>query len=175
MYTHRQQGVDMTRSTVRNSVLILFTLYLGTSVWMFGQGRSRHQTKRVVRTHNVRAFSFTRGHHQNSNRAHRRVHRQLLPLHTRLHHQVFRLQRPSHFRRGPIHHVQFSKRRPRDVPIGFKAVKIPSQRVKSGRKSTFFAGRWAVVQSDEKSISPSKLVPVQVSGQWTLRWKKAPE
>jgi hypothetical protein len=47
--------------------------------------------------------------------------------------------------------------------------------VKSGRKSTFFAGRWAVIKSDRKSISPSELVPVQVSGEWTLRWKKAPE
>jgi hypothetical protein len=47
--------------------------------------------------------------------------------------------------------------------------------VKSGRKSTFFAGRWAIIESDEKSISSSELVPVQVSGQWSLRWKKAPQ
>lgn len=166
----------MTRTTIRNSVLILFTLYLGTSVWMFGQGRFRQQTQRTVRKHHVvRAFSFTREHRRGFNRTQRKIHRRLLPLHTRLPHTVFRLQRPSHFRRGPIHHVQFSKRRPRDIPLGFKAVRIHSQRVKSGRKSTFFAGRWAIIKSDEKSISSSKLVPVQVSGQWSLRWKKAPE
>ena len=166
----------MTRNTIRNSVLILFTLYLGTSVWMFGQGRFRQQTKRTVRRHQVvRAFSVTREHRRGFNRTQRKIHRRLLPLHTRLDHQVFRLHRSSRFRRGPIHHVQFSKRRPRDVPVGFKAVRIPSQRIKSGRKSTFFAGRWAVIESDEKSISSSELVPVQVSGQWTLRWKKAPQ
>jgi len=164
----------MTRNTIRHSVLVLFTLYLGTSVWMFGDGRFRQQTRHVVRRHHVRAFSFTPGPHQNFHRAHRRHHHRLLPLHTRLHHQVFRLHRPAHFRRGPIRHVQFSKRRPRNVPVGFKAVRISSQRVKSGPKSAFFAGRWAVIQSDGKSISPSELVPVQVSGQWTLRWKKAP-
>ena len=165
----------MTRNTIRHSALILFTLYLGTSAWMFGDGRFRQHTQRVVRRHHVRAFSFTPGHRQNFNRTHRRLHHRLLPLHTRLHHQVFRLHQPSHFRRGPIRHVQFSKRRPRNVPVGFKAVRISSRRVKSGRRSTFFAGRWAVIQSDEKSISPSELVPVQVSGQWTLRWKNAPE
>jgi len=165
----------MTRTTIRHSALVLLTLYLGTSVWMFGDGRFRQQTQRVVRRHSVRAFSLTPGHHQHFNRAHRRLHHRVLPLHTRLHHQVFRHHRPSHFRRGPIHHVQFSKRRPRNLPVGFKAVRISSQRVKSGRKSVFFAGRWAVIQSDGKSISPSELVPVQVSGQWTLRWKKAPQ
>lgn len=166
----------MTSHTIRNSVLTLFTLYLGASVWMFGDSRFRQQTKRTIRKHHVvRAFSFTPGHHRSFNRTHRKIHRQLLPLHTRLPHTVFRLHRPSHFRRGPIHHVQFSKRRPRGIPLGFKAVRIPSQRIKSGRKSTFFAGRWAVIESDEKSISSSELVPVQVSGKWTLRWKKAPE
>ncbi len=165
----------MTRNTIRHSALILFTLYLGTSAWMFGDSRFRQQTRRVVRTHHVRAFSFTAGHRQNFNRTHRKLHHRLLPLHTRFHHQVFRLHQPSHFRRGPIRHVQFSKRRPRNVPLGFKAVRISSQRVKSGRRSTFFAGRWAVIQSDGKSISPSELVPVQVAGQWTLRWKKAPQ
>jgi len=165
----------MTRNTIRNSVLILFTLYLGTSVWMFGEGRFRQQTQREVSRHPIHAFSFTQGHHQNLSRTHRRFHHQLLLLHTRFHHQVFHLHNSSHFRRGPIHDVQFSKRRPRKVPVGFKVVRIPSQRVKSGRRSVFFAGRWAVIQSDEKSISPSELVPVQVSGQWTLRWKKAPE
>jgi len=166
----------MTRSTIRNSVLILLTLYLGTSVWMFGQGRFRHQTKRTIKRHHVaRAFSVTREHGRGFNRTQRKIHRRLLPLQTRLHHTVFRLHnKHTRFRRGPIHHVRFSKRRPRDVPLGFKAVRIPSQRVKSGRKSTFFARRWAVIESDEK-ISPSELVPVQVSGQWTLRWKKAPE
>ena len=163
----------MTRTTIRNSALILLTLYLGTSVWMLGDGRFRQQTHRIVRRHSVRAISLTRGPHQHFNRAHRRHHHRLLPLHTRLHRQVFGVHRPSHFRRGPIHHVQFSKRRPRNVPVGFKAVRISSQRVKSGRKSAFFAGRWAVIQSDGKSISPSELVPVQVAGQWTLRWKKA--
>ncbi len=176
VYTCRQsREEDMTRNTIRHSMLILFTLYLGTSVWMFGDGRFRQQTRRVVGRHHVRAFSFTRGPHQNFNRAHRRLHHRLLPLHTRLHHQVFRLHRPSQFRRGPIRHVQFSKRRPRNVPVGFKAVRISSQRVKSGGKSTFFAGRWAVIQSDGKSISPSELAPVQVSGQWTLRWRNAPQ
>ena len=165
----------MTRSTIRNSVLVLFTLYLGTSVWTFGEGRFRQQTKRVVRKHHVRAFSFTGAHRQNFNRTHRKFHHQLLPLHTRFHHQVFHFHKPSHFRRGPIHDVQFSKRRPRKVPFGFKVVRIPSQRVKSGRRSAWFSGRWAVIQSDEKSISPSELVPVQVSGQWTLRWKQEPE
>ena len=172
----------MTRNTIRNSVLILFTLYLGTSVWMFGQGRFRQQSQRTIRKHHVaRAFSLTGRHRQNFNRTQRKIHRRLLPLHTRLPHTVFRgHERRSHnrhsdFSRGPIHHVQFSKRRPRDIPLGFKAVRIHSQRVKSGRKSTFFAGRWAVIQSDEKSISSYELVPVQVSGEWTLRWKKAPE
>ena len=167
----------MTRSTLRNSALILLTLYLGTSVWMFGQGRFKHQTQRTVRRHRVdRAFSLTRGHRRNANRTQRKIHRRLLPLHTRLPHTVFRLHSEhSRFRRGPIHHVQFHKRRPRDIPLGFKAVRIHSQRVKSGRKSTFFAGRWAVIKSDEKSISPSELVPIQVSGEWTLQWKKTPE
>ncbi len=165
----------MTRNTILQPVLVLFTLYLGTSVWMFGDGRFRQQTKHVVRRHHVRAFSFTQGHGQHFNRTHRKIHHRLLPLHTRFHHQVFRLHRSSHFRREPIRHVQFSKRRPRNVPLGFKAVRISSQRVKSGSRSTFFAGRWAVIQSDQKSISPSELVPVQVSGQWTLRWKNAPQ
>ena len=165
----------MTRTTIRHSALVLLTLYLGTSVWMFGDGRFRHQTQRVVRRHSVCAVSLTQGHHRHFNRAHRRLHHRVLPLHTRLHHQVFRHHRPSHFRRGPIRHVQFFKRRPRNLPVGFKAVRISSQRVKSGPKSAFFAGRWAVIQSDGKSISPSELVPVQVSGQWTLRWKKAPQ
>ena len=38
--------------------------------------------------------------------------------------------------------------------------------MKSGPGSTWFAGRWATIKSDENSISPTELAPVWVAGQW---------
>jgi hypothetical protein len=90
-----------------------------------------------------------------------------------LQHQVF--HRRESFRHGFILNFQFFQHRPRHVPHGFKVVRVPNQRVKSGRTARWFAGRWATIKSDENSISPTELVPVWSSGQWSLKWKEAPE
>jgi hypothetical protein len=80
-----------------------------------------------------------------------------------------------HLHHGFIHNFQFFQLRPRRVLAGFKLVRIPGQRVKLGRSSKWFARRWATIKSDRKSISPTELVPVWSSGQWSLKWKETPE
>ena len=147
---------------IQKAILVLFTLFLTTSVWVFG-----HDMR-------VRLGSHTRMHrllnsaHRQSH-LHQEFHHQLFHLHQQFHHQVF------HLHHGFIHNFQFFQLRPRRVPAGFKLVKIPGQRVKSGRNSKWFARRWATIKSDRKSISPTELVPVWSSGQWSLKWKETPE
>ncbi len=149
---------------IRKAILVIFTLYLGTSVWVFGDGR------------HTRFGSPTRAHQRNFvPSGHRQLTRQ--PFHRReqlihqsfhhrqqLQHQLF--HRRESFRHGFILNFQLFRHRPRHVPSGFKAVRIPGQWVKSGPGSTWFAGRWVTIKSDENSISPTELAPLWVAGQW---------
>jgi len=146
---------------IQKAILVLFTLYLGTSVWVLGEVSHA----RVV----------TNWHPHNHGLAHLQVHHQLFHLHQQFHHQLFHLQQTFHSRHGFVLNFQFSQWRPHNVSRGFKVVKIPGQRVRSGRSSRWFAGRWVRVQTDADSISPTDLVPVWSSNQWTLKWKEAPE
>ncbi len=146
---------------IQKAILVLFTLYLGTSVWVLGEVR-RYRIVTKVQPHNLGL-------------AHSQVHHQLFHLHQQFHHQLLHLQQAFHSPHGFILNFQFFQWRPRNVPHGFKVVKIPGQRVRSGRSSRWFAGRWVKIKSDEDSISPTDLVPVWSSGHWTLKWKEAPE
>ena len=180
---------------VRKAILVLFTLYLGTSVWVFGGGRhtrfgspSRAHYRNFVpsghRQVTRRAFHrreqlTRRAFHRREQLTRRVFHRRERLIHHSFHrrqqlqHQVF--HRRESFRHGFILNFQFFQHRPRHVPHGFKVVRVPNQRVKSGRTARWFAGRWATIKSDENSISPTELVPVWSSGQWSLKWKEAPE
>jgi len=162
---------------IQKAILVLFTLFLTTSVWVFGHdSRARlgshtgvHHSHFVPSGHTRQLF------HRRQQLTHQSFHRrqqlqhQLFHLHQPFHHQVF------HLHHGFIHNFQFFQLRPRRVPAGFKLVRIPGQRVKSGRSSKWFARRWATIKSDRKSISPTELVPVWSSGQWSLKWKETPE
>jgi len=174
---------------IQKAILVLFTLYLGTSVWVFGAGsQSRrfgshtgvHHSHFVPSGHTRQLFhrrqqltrqSFHRRQQLTRQSFHRRqqFHHQLFHLHQQFHHQVF------HLHHGFIHNFQFFQRRPLRVSAGFKVVRIPGQRVKSGRSSKWFAARWVTIKSDRKSIFPTELVPVWSSGQWSLKWKETPE
>ncbi len=169
---------------VRKAILVLFTLYLGTSVWVFGGGRN---TRFGSPTRAQYRNSVPSGHRQVTRRAfHRREQLTRRVFHRRerlIHHSFHRRQQLQHqvfhrresFRHGFILNFQFFQHRPRHAPHGFKVVRVPNQRVKSGRTARWFAGRWATIKSDENSISPTELVPVWSSGQWSLKWKEAPE
>ncbi len=163
---------------IRKAILVLFTLYLGTSVWVFGGGsQSRrfgshtgvHHSHFVPSGHNRQLFHRRQQLTRQSFHRREQLQHQLFHLHQQFHHQLFHLQH------GFIHNFQFFQRRPRRVPAGFKLVRIPGQRVKSGRSSKWFARRWATIKSDRKSISATELVPVWSSGQWSLKWKETPE
>ena len=174
---------------IQKAVLVLFALFLTTSVWVFGgSSQSRrfgshtgaHHSHFVPSGHTRQLFhrrqqltrqSFHRRQQLTRQSFHRRqqLQHQLFHLHQQFHHQVF------HLHHGFIHNFQFFQRRPLRVPAGFKLVRIPGQRVKSGRSSKWFARRWAAIKSDENSISPTELVPVWSSGQWSLKWKETPE
>ena len=173
---------------IRKSILVLFTLYLGTSVWVFGGGRhtrfgshtgvhhshfvpSGHTRQLFHRRQQLTRQSFHRRQQLTRQSFHRRQqsHHQLFDQHQQFHHQLF------HRHHGFIHNFQFFQLRPHRVPAGFKLVRSPGQRVKSGRSSKWFARRWATIKSDRKSISPTELVPVWSSGQWSLKWKETPE
>ncbi len=165
---------------IRKSILVLFTLYLGTSVWVFGG--SRHtRFGSPTRAHHLNFVPS--GHRQLTPRSfHRREQltrqsfhrRQQLLQHQSFHrrqqlqHQLF--HRRESFRHGFILNFQFFRHRPRHVPHGFEVVRVPRQRVKSGRSFRWFAARWTTIKSD-KNISPNELVPVWSSGQWSLKWK----
>ena len=146
---------------IQKAILVLFSLYLGTSLSVLGEVRRY----RIV----------PRAQHHNLDLAHLQGHHQLFHLHQQLHHQLFHLQESLHSPHGLVLNYQFLPWRSRNVPSGFKVVKVPGQRVKSGRSSRWFSGRWVRVQTDEVSISPRDLVPVWSSGQWTLKWKEPPE
>ncbi len=180
---------------IRKAILVLFTLYLGTSVWVFGGGsQSRrlgshtgvhhshfvpsghtrqlfHRRQQLTRQSFHRRQQLTRQSFQRRQQlTHQSFHRReqlqhhLFHLHQQFHHQLL------HLRHGLIHNFQFFRLRPRRVSAGFKVVRVPRQRVKSGRSSRWFAARWATIKSD-KNISPNELVPVWSSGQWSLKWK----
>lgn len=163
---------------IRKAILVLFTLYLTTSVWVFGgSSQSRrfgshsgaHHSHFVPSGHTRQLFhrrqQLTRqSFHRRQQLTHQSFHRR-----QQLQHQLFH---PHH---GFIHNFQLFQLRPRRVPAGFKLVRIPGQRVKSGRSSKWFARRWVTIKSDRKSISPTELVPVWSSGQWSLKWKEMPE
>jgi len=163
---------------IRKAILVLFTLYLTTSVWVFGgSSQSRrfgshsgaHHSHFVPSGHTRQLFhrrqQLTRqSFHRRQQLTHQSFHRR-----QQLQHQLF------HLHHGFIHNFQLFKLRPRRVPAGFKLVRIPGQRVKSGRSSKWFARRWVTIKSDRKSISPTELVPVWSSGQWSLKWKEMPE
>jgi len=146
---------------IQKAILVLFTLYLGTSLWVLG-GVRRYRIVAKVQPHNLGL-------------AHLQVHHQLFHLHQQFHHQLFHFQESLHSPHGLVLNFQFLQWRPRKVSRGFKVLKIPGQRVNSGRSSRWFAGRWVRVQTDEDSISPTDLVPVWASGQWTLKWKETSE
>ncbi len=147
---------------IQKAILVLFTLFLTTSVWVFG-----HDVRTRLGSH-TRMHRLIDSAHRQSH-LHQQFHHQLSHLHQQFHHQVF------HLHHGFIHNFQFFQRRPLRVPAGFKLVRIPGQRVKSGRSSKWFARRWVTIKSDRKSISPTELVPVWSSGQWSLKWKETPE
>ena len=146
---------------IQKAILVLLTLYLGTSVWLLGEVR--------------RTWTVPKAQPQQLDLAHSQVHHQLFHLHQQLHHQLFHLQESFHSPHGFVLNFQFFQWRPRNVSRGFKVVRMPGQRVKSGRSSRWFAGRWVRVQTEEDSVSPTDLVPVWSSGQWTLKWKEASE
>ncbi len=185
---------------IRKAILALFTLYLGTLVWVFGGGSQSHRLgshtgvhhshfvpsghtrqlfhrrQQLTRQSFHRRQQLTRqSFHRRQQLTHQSFHRReqlqhhLFHLHQQFHHQLF------HLRHGLIHNFQFFRLRPRRVSAGFKVVRIPGQRVKSGRSSKWFAPRWVTIKSDRKSISPTELVPVWSSGQWSLKWKETPE
>ncbi len=177
---------------IRKAILVLFTLYLGTSVWVFGGGRhtrfgshtgvhhshfvpSGHTRQLFHRRQQLTRQSFHRRQQLTRQSFHRREQLIHQSFHRReqLQHQFF--HRREFFRHGFIHNFQFFRLRPRRVSAGFKVVRIPGQRVKSGRSSKWFAPRWVTIKSDRKSISPTELVPVWSSGQWSLKWKETPE
>ena len=184
---------------IRKAILVLFTLYLGTSVWVFGGGRHTHfgsparahhshfvpsgHTRQLFhRRQQLTRQSFHRRQQLTRQSFHRRqqLTRQSFHRRERLQHQLFHLHQQFHhqllhLRHGLIHNFQFFRLRPRRVSAGFKVVRIPGQRVKSGRSSKWFAPRWVTIKSDRKSISPTELVPVWSSGQWSLKWKETPE
>ena len=151
---------------IQKAILVLCTLFLTTSVWVFG-----HDSRARFGSHSgVHHSHFVpSGHTRQSFHRRQQLTRQLFHRREQLQHQL------SHLHRGFIHNFQFFQLRPRRVPAGFKLVRIPGQRVKSGRSSKWFARRWATIKSDRKSISPTELVPVWSSGQWSLKWKETPE
>lgn len=158
---------------IRKAILVLFTLFLTTSVWVFGHDMrarlgSHTRMHRLLDSAHRQSHLHQRFHHQ-SFHIHQEFHHQSFHLHQQFHHQVF------HLHHGFIHNFQFFQRRPLRVPAGFKLVRVPGQRVKSGRSSKWFARRWVTIKSDRKSISPTELVPVWSSGQWSLKWKETPE
>ena len=151
---------------IQKAILVLFTLFLTTSAWVFGHdSRARFGSHTGVHHSNFVPSGHTRQlFHRRQQLTHQSFHRR-----QQLQHQLF------HLHHGFIHNFQLFKLRPRRVPAGFKLVRIPGQRVKSGRSSKWFARRWATIKSDRKSISPTELVPVWSSGQWSLKWKETPE
>ncbi len=173
---------------IQKAILVLFTLFLTTSAWVFvhdsrarfGSHTGVHHSHFVSSGHPRQMFhrrqqltrqSFHRREQLIRQSFHRRqqLQHRLFHLHQQFHHQVFHLQH------GFIHNFQVFQRRPRRVSAGFKVVRIPGQRVKSGRRSKWFAPRWVTIKSDRKSLSPTELVPVWSSGQWSLKWKETPE
>ena len=162
---------------IQKAILVLFTLFLTTSVWVFGHdSRARlgshtgvHHSHFVPSGHTGQLFHRRQQLTRQSFHRREQLQHQLFHLHQPFHHQVF------HLHHGFIHNFHFFQRRPRRVPVGFKVVRIPGQRVKSGRTSRWFAARWVTIKSDRKSISPTELVPVWSSGQWSLKWKETPE
>ncbi len=167
---------------IRKAILILFTLFLTTSVWVFARGSQSRPFGSHTRVHHSHFVSS--GHprqlfHRRQQLTRRSFHRREQLIHQSFHrreqliHQSF--HRRDFFRHGFIHNFQFFRLRPRRVSAGFKVVRIPGQRVKSGRRSKWFAPRWVTIKSDRKSISPTELVPVWSSGQWSLKWKGTPE
>jgi len=173
---------------IRKAILVLFTLYLGTSVWVFGGGRHTrfgshtgvHHSHFVPSGHTRQLFHRRQQLTRQSLHRRQQLTRQLFHRREQLQHQSFHLHQQFHHQSFHLHHgfilnFQFFRHRPRNVPSGFKAVRIPGQRVKSGRSSKWFARRWVTIKSDRKSISPTELVPVWSSGQWSLKWKETPE
>jgi len=135
---------------IQKAILVLFTLYLGTSVWVFGGGR------------HTPFGSPTGAHHSNFvpfGHTHQSFHRR-----QQLTHQSF--HRRESFPHGLVHNFQFFRHRPHTVASGFTAVRIPGQWVKAGPSSTWFEERWVTIRSDEASTSPTELVPVWVTGEW---------
>ncbi len=173
---------------IRKAILVLFTLYLGTSVWVFGGGRhtrfgsptrahhlhsvpSGHTRQLFHRSQQLTRQLFHRRQQLTRQSFHRRqqlLQHQSFHRRQQLQHQLF--HRREFFRHGFILNFQFFRHRPRHVPHGFEVVRVPRQRVKSGRSFRSFAARWATIKSD-KNISPNELVPVWSSGQWSLKWK----
>ncbi len=142
---------------IRKAILVLFTLYLGTSVWVFGGGRhtrfgshtGAHHSHFVPSGHTRQLF------HRRQQLTHQSFHRR-----QQLQHQLF------HLHHGLVHNFQFFRHRPHTVASGFTAVRIPGQWVKAGPSSTWFEERWVTIRSDEASTSPTELVPVWVTGEW---------
>ena len=162
---------------IRKAILVLFTLYLGTSVWVFGGGRHTRFGSHtgVHHSHFVPSGHTRQLFHRRQQLTRQSFHRRQQLTHQSFHHRQQLQHQLFHLHRGFIHNFQFFQLRPRRVPAGFKLVRIPGQRVKSGRSSKWFARRWATIKSDRKSISPTELVPVWSSGQWSLKWKETPE
>ena len=163
---------------IRKAILVLFTLYLGTSVWVFGGGS---QSRRFVphigshHSHFVPSSHTRQSFHRRQQLTRQSFHRRQQLTHQSFHRRQQLQHQSFHLHRGFIHNFQFFQLRPRRVPSGFKLVRIPGQRVKSGRSSKWFARRWVTIKSDRKSVSPTELVPVWSSGQWSLKWKELPE
>jgi len=146
---------------IRKAILVLFTLYLGTSVWVFGGGRHTPFGSPTGAHHsNFVPFGHTRQlFHRRQQLTHQSFHRR-----QQLQHQLF--HRRESFPHGLVHNFQFFRHRPHTVASGFTAVRIPGQWVKAGPSSTWFEERWVTIKSDEASTSPTELVPVWVTGEW---------
>jgi len=162
---------------IQKAILVLFTLFLTTSAWVFGHdSRARFGSHTGVHhSHFVPSGHTGQSFHRRQQLTRQSFHRRQQLTHQSFHHRQQLQHQLFHVHRGFIHNFQLFQLRPRRVPAGFKLVRIPGQRVKSGRSSKWFARRWVTIKSDRKSISPTELVPVWSSGQWSLKWKETPE
>ncbi len=162
---------------IQKAILVLFTLFLTTSVWVFGHdSRARFGSHTGVHhSHFVPSGHTRQLFHRRQQLIRQSFHRRQQLTHQSFHRRQQLQHQVVHLHHGFIHNFQFFQLRPRRVPAGFKLVRIPGQRVKSGRSSKWFARRWVTIKSDRKSISPTELVPVWSSGQWSLKWKETPE
>ena len=162
---------------IQKAILVLYTLFLTTSVWGFGHdSRARFGSHSGVHhSHFVPSGHTRQLFHRRQQLIRQSFHRRQQLTHQSFHRRQQLQHQVVHLHHGFIHNFQFFQLRPRRIPAGFKLVRIPGQRVKSGRSSKWFARRWVKIKTDRRSVSPTELVPVWQSVQWSPNWKETPE